>query len=56
MTKKLTLNVNEKTIEKAKRIYRKRGKSNSRLVEEYLNSLSESDEKKYRLLSRLIRL
>ncbi|HXL55754.1 MAG TPA: DUF6364 family protein [Chitinophagaceae bacterium] len=46
MTTKLTLSINEKTIEKAKRISRKRGKSISRMVEEYLDSISEREEKK----------
>ncbi|HXL55223.1 MAG TPA: DUF6364 family protein [Chitinophagaceae bacterium] len=46
MTTKLTLSINEKTIEKAKRISRKRGKSISKMVEEYLDSISEGEEKK----------
>jgi hypothetical protein len=46
MTAKLTLSINEKTIEKAKRISRKRGKSISKMVEEYLDSISEKEEKK----------
>jgi Family of unknown function (DUF6364) len=46
MMAKLTLSINEKTIEKAKRISRKRGKSISKMVEEYLDSISEKDEKK----------
>lgn len=44
MTKKLTLSVNDKTIEKAKRISRKRGKSVSKIFEEYLNSINEKEE------------
>jgi hypothetical protein len=43
MTKKLTLSVNEKTIEKAKRISRKRGKSISKMIEEYLDSINEKE-------------
>jgi hypothetical protein len=45
MTRKLTLSIHEKTIEKAKRISRRRGKSISRMVEEYLNSISEKEGK-----------
>ena len=45
MTRKLTLSINENTIQKAKRISRRRGKSISRMVEEYLNSITEKDEK-----------
>lgn len=41
MAAKLTLSINEKTIERAKRISRKRGKSVSKMVEEYLDSISE---------------
>jgi replicative DNA helicase len=44
MTRKLTLSINEKTVEKARRISRKRGKSISRMVEEYLNSITEKDK------------
>ena len=46
MTAKLTLSINERIIEKAKRISRKRGKSISKMVEEYLDSITEKDEKK----------
>ena len=46
MTRKLTLSINEKTVEKAKRISRKRGKSISKMVEEYLNSITEKEEQK----------
>jgi hypothetical protein len=45
MTVKLTLSINEKTIQRAKRISRKRGKSISKIVEEYLDSISEKDSK-----------
>lgn len=41
MTRKLTLSINEKTVQKARLISRKRGKSISRMVEEYLNSIVE---------------
>ena len=43
MTRKLTLSINEKTIEKAKRISRKRGKSISKIIEEYLDSINEKE-------------
>ena len=46
MTTKLTLSINEATVQKAKRLSRKRGKSISKMVEEYLNSLSEREEEK----------
>ena len=45
MTRKLTLSINEKTILKARRISRRRGKSISRMVEEYLNSIVEKENK-----------
>jgi Family of unknown function (DUF6364) len=44
MTRKLTLSINEKTVLKARRISRRRGKSISRMVEEYLNSITEKDD------------
>ena len=40
MTSKLTLSIDKNTIEKAKAVSRRKGKSLSKLVEEYLNSLS----------------
>lgn len=43
MTTKLTLSINEETVERARRISRKRGKSISKIFEEYLNSLPEKD-------------
>jgi len=46
MTRKLTLSINEKTVEKAKRISRMRGKSISKMVEEYLNSITEKEDQK----------
>lgn len=44
MTTKLTLSMDEKVIDRAKRIARRRGKSLSKIVEEYFNSIPE---KKY---------
>jgi hypothetical protein len=46
MTRKLTLSINEKTVLKARRISRRRGKSISRMVEEYLNSITEKENQK----------
>ncbi len=46
MVTKLTLSINEETIERAKRISKKRGKSISKMVEEYFNSLPEKNETK----------
>jgi len=53
MTKKLTLSVNEKTIEKAKRISRKRGKSISKMIEEYLDSINEKEMRKETAVDRI---
>ncbi len=44
MTSKLILNISEKAIENGKRISKKRGKSLSKIIEEYLNSINEKDE------------
>jgi len=52
MTKKLTLSINEKTVQKAKRISRRRGKSLSKIVEEYLNSITEKEEQKESLVKK----
>ena len=52
MTRKLTLSINEKTVEKAKRISLRRGKSISRMVEEYLNSITEKNEQKESLVKK----
>ena len=46
MTTKLTLSINERTVQRAKILSRKRGKSISRIVEEYLDSISEKEEQK----------
>jgi hypothetical protein len=40
MITKLTLSIEKKTIERAKALSEKRGKSISRIVEEYLNSIT----------------
>ncbi len=52
MTQKLTLSINEKTILKARRLSRRRGKSISRMVEEYLNSLAEKEDQKDSLVKQ----
>ncbi|MEN9350377.1 MAG: hypothetical protein RL372_1355 [Bacteroidota bacterium] len=46
MTTKLTLSIDVQTIKKAKLISAKKGKSISKLVEEYLNTLSTIEENK----------
>jgi len=43
MTTKLSLSIKEETIERAKRISRKRGKSISKMVEEYFESIFEKE-------------
>jgi hypothetical protein len=53
MTTKLTLSINETTVRKAKRLSRKRGKSISKIVEEYLDSLSEQDEQKESVIDKI---
>jgi glucokinase len=40
MTTKLTLSIDKKTIEKAKVLSRRKGKSLSKIVEEFLNTIS----------------
>ena len=45
MTTKLTLSIEQKTIERAKRLSLKRKKSISKIVEEYLNSITEGEGK-----------
>lgn len=53
MTTKLTLSINEKVIEKAKKISRRQGKSLSKIVEEYLIAISDKEEKKVSAVDRL---
>lgn len=43
MTTKLTLSISPETVERARRIARKKGKSISKMFEEYLNALPEKD-------------
>ncbi len=47
MASKLTLNINSKTVEKAKITARKKGTSVSKMVEEFLESMIEKEEKKH---------
>ena len=53
MTTKLTLSIDVQTIKKAKLISAKKGKSISKLVEEYLNTLSTIDENKISSVKQL---
>ena len=46
MTTKLTLSIDEEIVKKAKRISQFRGKSVSKMIEEYISSLPEKDVKK----------
>ncbi len=53
MTVKLTLSIDKQTIERAKVLSSKRGKSISKIVEEYLDSIAPSDEKKESVVDQL---
>ena len=53
MTTKLTLSINEETVQRAKRISRKRGKSISKMVEEYLNAISDRDEQEKSVITKM---
>lgn len=44
MTKKLTLSLNEETLQRAERISKRQGKSISEMIEELLNSVHEEEE------------
>ncbi len=46
MTTKLTLSIDEEIVKKAKRISQFRGKSVSKIIEEYISSLPEKEVKK----------
>lgn len=46
MTKKLTLSMDEKVIERAKRISARRGKSVSKILEEFIKSIPDKEEEK----------
>ena len=45
MTTKLTLSVNIKTVEKAKKYAKKKGTSVSKLFEDHIDSITENDRK-----------
>lgn len=53
MTTKLTLSIDENTVKRAKRISAKQGKSISKMVEEYLNSITEKNETKTSVVTSL---
>lgn len=53
MATKLTLSINEKTVDRAKRISLKRGKSISSMVEEFLNSSTENEDNKESSVKRM---
>jgi ethanolamine utilization protein EutQ (cupin superfamily) len=44
MTTKLTLSIDEEIVKKAKRVSQIRGKSVSKIIEEFISSLPEKDE------------
>lgn len=46
MTTKLTLSIDEEIVKKAKRISKNRGKSVSKIIQEYISSLPEKEPKK----------
>ena len=56
MTTKLTLTIEEKVIKTAKKYARKKGKSLSGLVENYLKLLSAEDKSTNEVTSRVTRL
>lgn len=53
MATKLTLSINEKTIQRAKRLSRKKGKSISKMVEEYLDSLNEREDQQESVMDKI---
>lgn len=53
MTTKLTLSINKKTVQRAKLISRKRGKSISKMVEEFLDSINEKEEQKESVIEQI---
>ena len=56
MNVKLTLSINEKTIERAKRISRQKGKSISKMVEDYLNTINEKEITKESQVDRILKI
>lgn len=53
MATKLTLSIDKTVIERAKKISHQKGKSISKLVEEYLDSLSRKNESKSSTIQKL---
>ncbi len=53
MITKLTLSINEEVIKKAKQLSRRKGKSISKMVEEYLTTVSDREGEKETPLSKL---
>lgn len=53
MTTKLTLSINKETVKRAKLISRRKGKSISKMVEEYLNSISEKENQKESVIDKI---
>ncbi len=56
MTTKLTLTVEEKVITTAKKYARRKGKSLSHIVENYLRSISAKDESETQLSPKVAKL
>jgi len=53
MATKLTLSIDEDVIKKAKQVSRRKGKSLSKMVEEYLKNISEREGEKKSVVSRI---
>lgn len=53
MTTKLTLSINEEVIKKAKQVSRRKGKSLSKIVEDYLKNISEKEGDEETLISQM---
>jgi hypothetical protein len=53
MTTKLTLSIDEDVIKKAKQISRRKGKSLSKMIEDYFKNISEKEGEKKLVISRI---
>jgi hypothetical protein len=53
MTTKLTLSIDEDVIKKAKQISRRKGKSLSKMIEDYFKNISEKEGEKKLAISRI---
>ncbi len=53
MITKLTLSIDEEVIKKAKQLSRRKGKSISKMVEEYLTNISEREGEKESIVDRI---